>query len=273
VLYASQPGGSLYLQAYDANNLYFIDLASSGVTNLVEVAVNGASPASVMYTFTPPSASSQNAMYIAGSNGSQVVFTVSTANSEQLESLPVGATPATASPTVIASINNNGQFLNPSVQGSQVYVGVEAITPSSSGGAATYAFSEEVLNLDGTVVTTQANTALIYTIFDSGSSVNLGSGYYPYSLSNLLLVQGITATDGSYTGGTYYDASPSGTSVPMLQPNGQSAVIPAGDAAAAYNPYSTQFAVGEYTPPGSFQSNGKFIFDFYNNQLVNLPAL
>lgn len=282
-LYTSQTNGSfLGAGATDQNNLYFTDGTPSGtLINVVQLAISGASPGVVLYAdnFGSLPTGSNVTLSLVGSTGTRLVLNAyqhefspsgGINDSGVLETLTVGQ--ANGTPTVIANAASNSFFVNAQLQNSLLYTTQQTYSNVSSPSGATVSYAEEILQLNGTVVSNTANAAITgFTVSNNSTGLPFGN----YVVDHFLVAQGITANDSSYGGGTLYSAPLSGSATPLQTPNGQNLVFPSAYGTYLYGitpnigqgiGYRLQDAALTSVPPG-------YLFDLSKSLVVQLPVL
>lgn len=283
VLYTSQTNGSFFGGgATDQNNLYFTDGTPTGtLINVVQLAISGTSPGVVLYAddFSNLPTGTTVTLTLVGSTGTRLllnafehVFSTTGGINDAgvLESLTVGQ--ANGTPTVIANAASNSFFVNAQLQNSLIYTTQETYSNVSSPSGATVSYAEEILQLNGTVVSSTANAAIAgFTVSNNSTGLPFGN----YVVDHFLVAQGITANDSSYGGGTLYSAPLSGSATPLQTPNGQNLVFPSAFGTYLYGitpnigqgiSYRLQDASLTSVPPA-------YLFDLSKSLVVQLPVL
>jgi hypothetical protein len=209
--------GTLNGGAGDANNVYFTDKFLNATTNTYNVLFVQA-PLAGGNTTNLYTAASNDTFTLIGSNGTNLDFTdtffgvcVAACNpAETLYTLPVGTTSAT--PTRITTNSALVPFqVGTSLSASVLLVGIESVT------SGTASFTSGVFSPSGPVV-----------VAPQTGSFWLTPGFRGIGIQ----IQGITATDRSYGGGSLrgYDAGSNAFAAPFTVAGGSGPyTIPAGD--------------------------------------------
>jgi hypothetical protein len=229
----------------------------------------------VLYTDTLGTpGSSETEIAPVGSTGTQLVLNTyqvalatGTFSSGALETLAVGT--AGGTPTTVVS-TSSGYFpqANTVLQGSQLFTTQQTV--NTSGSTTTNSFLEEIVGLNGSVASSNPNSALVGTT--TSSTLSLSTGYRSNTVDSLLLVQGITATDGTYGGATFYSGTLSGANTALQTPGGVNATVQTGYSAYLYG-YTPTLGEGVAEPGPSAPTGSAaadYVFDVSKNLLVLL---